>query len=898
MEKQFINQSNLTYLNNNLSQRINLQSKSNEDKKECVQILLNNMRNVYSKLDSSKITSNNINKIMQSFFKYSLEMSIKEINSKYEQPTKSSNSKYTRDKEINNNRKVNYIERPGFDSSNNSNSSYSNFDTSQRNQDYTQSINRNLSSVDNLENIRSGHSSRSNTNDAPEKSYEKLVKSRNLEMNKANQRPSTPDFSLDGSGAKQKKNNLENIENFDNVKVTDRSENKNSFLSRETETINIDGNRMEGDTYHLVGSNLDSNFGNVNFGNNELSHNLPDIDESMNVNDRLKMLQSERSSFDTNNNEDQNQNQNQNQNQYQNQNQNQNQNSYLNQRNNQTNPDYQKRQEEMEQQEQRRKIMEMQRQEEMKNNYSKQQQNQQEHYSNNIENNIPNQQLYDMINNMYQTIPKEASPPRNNNSPPRRKESPPRRKASPPRRESSPPKVDNSNKSEFNQYLNELNKKQLEQLKQIQDLQEQMQRQLQNQNYNSNNNMGNGNDRVKEELISKVKILTGELEQYKRANTELKSNLDEALKNKENESEKKMKLIEQKKVEIKEEIIRLSNKHNDLEDTYKKLVKTEKKVKNLIKKNSNILNIEKKTYLIDSKQYNNQSKYNFSFNEELKNIKRIELISYDFPIISNNINSMNNKFYFKINSIKSIDQDSKQESDSEERCTGDEDEVIEMMIPHGNYDISSLIKKINKLCRSYKISMSYNKNTSKVTIKSDNEENVIIFNKESSVLKILGFTELEYNNESKYVSNNSYDLRKNKYVKIKINNLDDQNFADVFIQPGKINSYYKDFDPIICSLENLDIEMQDNNGNLIDFCNLKHRIEFLITYSNDEKTDLSYFQNNLIDNDNDDNNIQINSDDIESDDRIIFNANNNSSEQDPDALIDALKGKLNQLSYQ
>ena len=31
----------------------------------------------------------------------------------------------------------------------------------------------------------------------------------------------------------------------------------------------------------------------------------------------------------------------------------------------------------------------------------------------------------------------------------------------------------------------------------------------------------------------------------------------------------------------------------------------------------------------------------------------------------------------------------------------------------------------------------------------------------------------------------------------KINNLDDRNFADVFIQPGKINSYYKDFDPIV-----------------------------------------------------------------------------------------------------
>ena len=60
MEKEFINKNTLTYLNNDLSTKLNLQSKSTQEKKECLQILLTNMRNVYDKLDKSKITKNNI----------------------------------------------------------------------------------------------------------------------------------------------------------------------------------------------------------------------------------------------------------------------------------------------------------------------------------------------------------------------------------------------------------------------------------------------------------------------------------------------------------------------------------------------------------------------------------------------------------------------------------------------------------------------------------------------------------------------------------------------------------------------------------------------------------------------------------------------------------------------
>lgn len=925
MEKQFINKNNLSYLNNNLSQRLNLQSKSNDEKKQCIQVLLNNMKTVYKKLDINKITDNNLNKVMQSFYKYSLDLTVKDINSRTNQTktnqTKTNQTQYNRDKEINSNRKVSYMDRPGYNNFNNENT-YSNFDTSKRNQDFTQSINRRNVTYDRSEDLRSGLNARKNNNDPPEKSYEKLLQSRNIDVPSRNERPPTPDFSLDGSGAKQKKNNLDNIENFQNIKITDKSQNTNSFLSRETETINVNNNRMDGDTYHLVGSNLDSNFGNVNFGNNELSQNLPDIDESVNVSDRLKQLQSERSNFDSYNSQADNSKKQQNIND----------NSYLNQRNMQTNPDYQEKQMQLEDQEkqmqlenqkkqqqvqQRQKYYEQQKMEQQKQ--VMQQKHQNETFSNEPTNpsvyNIPNQKLYDMINNMYQNIPKNTenmNSSRQNNTRidnVKYNQQPNIEHNKKVKHVSSVPTVDHVQDLEdnkLNKYLNELSKKQYDQLKQIQNLQEQMQQQFQNQNFSSGNNLNINDDRVKNELISKVKILTGELEQYKKANFELKKNLDEELKKKESDNEKKIRLIEKKKEEIKTEVIRLSTKHKDLEEAYNKLVRSEKQIKKIIDKNSDILSIEKSTFLINSKNFDNKSNYTYKFNKELENIKRIELISYDFPLTSNNVNNQNNKIYFKLEIDQKIENNDN-DSDSEIRGSEEEEEDInEIVIPHGNYDISSLIKKINKLCRSYHIGFTYNKNTSKVTVKSEsvteqyleNKTNFIIFNKEDSILYNLGFTDNTYDGSNKYISNNSYDLRKNKYVKILFKNINNKNFAEVPIQSGKINSYYKEFTPPIGNLNNLEIEIQDNNNKIIDFCNLLHKMEFVITTSNNDKLDLAYFQkdDNLIDIEEEDIINNINSDDFDANEKVIIDANNITlSDQNPDMLIHALKGKLNEM---
>merc|ERR1712196_161029 len=93
-----------------------------------------------------------------------------------------------------------------------------------------------------------------------------------------------------------------------------------------------------------------------------------------------------------------------------------------------------------------------------------------------ISQNIPNQQLYDMINNMYQNIPKKEE----------------KREEKLQNQTETKVNYNNSNitNEELTNFLNEIN---------INQSQE-------------------DDDRVKNELISRVKILTGELEQYKKVN--------------------------------------------------------------------------------------------------------------------------------------------------------------------------------------------------------------------------------------------------------------------------------------------------------------------------------------------------------------------------------------------
>lgn len=917
MESQFINKNNLTFLNNDLTHKLGLQSKSAGEKRNCLQVLLGNMKNVYQSLDKSKITDQNIDKIMKAFNKYSIDKTVQDIQSKpsvnIQNKPKINVSQYERDKEISGKKNVTYMDRPDFNAYNTDNR-YSNFDLSERNHSYNTSINRDTSGLNLDDSLRSGQNSRRDTevNVPPEKQYEQLLQSRNIEVPSRNQRPSTPDFSLDGSGAKEKKNNLNYIENFNNVKQDDQmpKQMNNSFLSNEPEKIQLEGNRMDGDTYYLTGSNLDSNFGNVQFSNNELSNNLPEIDESISVSDRLKQLQSERSSFDTTISDNQQSGQQNNQQSSQQNNQ-QNNPTYQQQRDLQLNNDFQKQQIEAKQREMyeyQQRQAEIKKYEDYNTNYQNNMPKKEtikESFTNKVDmqQNIPNQQLYDMINTMYQTIPKDTS--KDVQKDPYLLKQEKRMQEESSKNEDKMSKKVISKSNEMNNFLNDIAKNQIDQLKQIQYLQDQMQNQLQNQNFSNTSVNSHDDDRVKNELISKVKILTGELEQYKKVNNDLKKRLDDEIGKKTSDNDKKIKLIEQKKGEIKEEVLRLGNKHKEIESSYSKLLGREKTIKKLIDDNSKYLNISRRSFVIDSSDFNKSSKYSYNLGSNFKNINRIELVSYDFPEITNNINETNNKLYFKIEVIKSIETGNESDN-SEVKGSEEYEEVIQVNIPNGSYDISTLIKKMNKLCKAYHITFTYNKNSNLVTVKSDDDEKFTLFNEKSdSILKILGFQNNQYDDEYNFISENSYDIRKNKYIKVTFTNFEDPQFCELSTENSTNKIYFKDYNNL--NKSTLDIELRDSSNNLIDFCNLHHKLEFVITSKIENLTLKSFNINNdniddNLDDESDNMELNINSEEIEDEedeenDREIEEINNYNleNEDNPDVLIKKLQMQLNQV---
>lgn len=750
----FVNKSTVSELNNHLSNRLNLSNKNINEKKKCLKILYENMKKIYNSLDKSKINDKTFPKINDIFKKYSLDESIKEIQYMY-----------------NMNDDIKYLERPITTYQKNSN-----------NVDYTK---RQITRANGTPNLGVSNnfdeSTRLNTNLPPEKIMEKLMAERNNNSGNKAGNYELPDYM-------KPKDSQPVVEKFTNYKLND-----NYNTNEDT--------KMQGDTYHLSGSNLDSQFSNINFSDNELSLGLPDVDESVDTNKRLEILQSERSNLTNNVNVPD---------------------------DNFVKPDFSKSLEDNTKRLTNQNLINNDyiKKEDFYNNQKRitsQMEAPMYEVNNNLINNankVNNGNIIDKLNNVNRDDVLKILNSYANNSVVGNTEK-------------KVEVVENTEKEDkITEFLSELGRKQLDQLKQVQLLQEQLQNHIKSQILNPvrSNDIVEGSDELKNELISKVKILTGQLEQEKKMNIQLKKRIDDLVEETTNENDKKLELIENKKEEIKEEVNKLADKHKDIEISYANLLKKEKFLNGLIEKNSKLLKSDNHTVFIDTKNFNYESKLGYVFDRKISDIEKIELISFDFPKINNNINNKNNKFYFKFEEEKLNSSIVEQNNSDSDECSIDvNDEMNTITIPEGNYDISTLIKKLNKLGNAYHLSFSYNKNTSKVTIKSEN--NFSIYNKENNVMKLLGFEEdfiLEKGNS--YISKNAYDLRKCNYVYMYLPNITDDVFATINIDGMKKGNYELKTDEI--SIDNLEIELKDEFDNLIDFCNLSCKFELNFIFVN------------------------------------------------------------------
>jgi len=873
MESKFVNRDNLAFLNGQITKQLKLEDKTKSEKTEILELLLNNMKKVYNKLDKSKITNKHLPKILDTFNKYSLESTIQEVAKRQPQINRDSNvgpAQYNRDREVNQNRNIQYLDRPQHTSQ----VKESGYDISNRNINYNSKPNTNFDSnktMPYMDVLKTDQSSRYSENVAPEQAMERLMSERQSQV-PGIVRPPEMDFIKNLKKAEP----VRNAEHF-----SQEPQINNSFLSAQESNSQNDNAKMQGDTYYLSGANVDSNFSNINFGSNEITEGLPEIDESVDTNRRLEMLQQERSNLNGESTSNENSNapipdftksikeneQKQKQQQQQQYQQQQQQQQYQP-------PQYQPPQ----QQQQQMQQQQMQQQQMQQQQMQQQQMQQQQMYNQKLQNqqkiqqqnnmvdsaaNINNGNIIDKLSNINQNdLLKLLNTYAQSNSEQNKQHNIP-----PPQPQPSINKKIESHDDKISTYLSELGRKQVEQLKQVQLLQEQLQNHVKTQMLNPNTApsqqhyqqpIDNGGDQLNNELISKVKILTGQLEQEKKINIDLRRRFDEVMDNQVNDNDRKLELIENKKEEIKKEVISLSDRHKTIETSYKNLINKEKVINGLITKNLKLIQADKKTVFINSKLYNSNNKFTYNLDETIETIQKIELISYDFPLFSNNINETNNKLYFKFDELNKPTEITLNESDSEEIAIDDTDDINIMTIPNGNYDVSTLIKKLNKLGKPYDLIFSYNKNSSKVTIKSENTFS--LYRKENNILSILGFdTTNVLVNKNTYGGANAYDLRNCNYIYIYLNNISDKEIAIVNTSIPKKGTYILDCESI--NLDKLEIEIKDEFGNLVDFCNLSFKLEFNLIYANkDIHIDDNISNNNLVDSDSD--NISIDSSQI------------------------------------
>lgn len=102
------------------------------------------------------------------------------------------------------------------------------------------------------------------------------------------------------------------------------------------------------------------------------------------------------------------------------------------------------------------------------------------------------------------------------------------------------------------------------------------------------------------------------------------------------------------------------------------------------------------------------------------------------------------------------------------------------IIPIGNYNIDELIYVLNKMLNEYKFYFVYHKHKNKIQIESDNIFTLKFIEKYNNIIQLkdlLGFQNIEYNNNNSYISDNTIDLNiynniifKTNYEKLNIYN--------------------------------------------------------------------------------------------------------------------------------
>ena len=304
---------------------------------------------------------------------------------------------------------------------------------------------------------------------------------------------------------------------------------------------------------------------------------------------------------------------------------------------------------------------------------------------------------------------------------------------------------------------------------------------------------------ILEHKISKIQmenkdeynILSNKLKKYNDKNNDILNkinNLEENILSKINSNNnKELDLIKKEKNKIKDLMNQLVDKQKSIK----------KEIDILNKEKKSLLNINEKIITVKVDKNN----FIYKLSEEIYNVEKINLISYNIQKNIYNITDENNTFFYNKNDEKQFN------------------------IINGYYTINKLLDELNN--NEDNIIFKLNDITKKVEIYCD--DNISIYYKKNSILKTLGFIDNEYIESENFIAEKLYDLRINNIVYIYLNNILDEPYViDLDVDNYKVK---KDI-----SINNIkDLHISYNNINNNNF-----NLTFSITYNTKKKNTVKF----------------------------------------------------------
>jgi hypothetical protein len=295
IEQFFFSKRNISLLNRVVLNTLQYQNKSKVQKKLYVQILLGNMKKVYKSIDSGKINDSNINNILEQFNQWSIQQTVKEIKIKQKENIENpqiSQLRLQREKSMQGNRDLRYIERPSHTSS----SMFKNTNTPTHDRDNFSSRNLNnmLQSNENIklldENKRfNNYDFNSKGSDQTEKDLERLMMARETDIPTRTNRNKEINFTLDEGKKKEK---------FSNMLPNNQNNNKNNI--KQGGVMEFNSSDRDYSSNMVMEHDLTDNLNSLNNYDTLIIDDNNANEDSAPFESRLKQLQSERSNLEGN----------------------------------------------------------------------------------------------------------------------------------------------------------------------------------------------------------------------------------------------------------------------------------------------------------------------------------------------------------------------------------------------------------------------------------------------------------------------------------------------------------------------------------------------------------------------------------------------------------------------